>query len=133
MNPLLLSPILEFGKALLGRFFPDPEKAREAELEMFRMAQAGELQQVLAQLEINAREAANPSVFVSGGRPLFLWVGGIGFAYATILKPFFDWYCTLKGLPILPDVNTDLLWCVVTGMLGISGMRSLEKNKGTAK
>ena len=69
MNPLILGPILEVGKTLLDRFIPDPEKKREAEMELVRMAAEGELKQTIAQLEINAREASHASVFVAGWRP----------------------------------------------------------------
>lgn len=130
MNPLILGPLLEMGNTLLDRFVPDPEKKREAEMELVRMAAGGELKQVIAQLEINAREAAHPSIFVSGGRPLFLWIGGFAFAYATIVQPVLTWAARIKGWPDPPDVNTDLLWVVVTGLLGIGGLRSIERVKG---
>ena len=133
MNPLILGPILEVGKTILDRFIPDPEKKREAEMELVRMAADGELKQVLAQLEINAREASSPSVWVSGWRPFFGWCGGAGFAYATIIQPILVWYGTARGWPTPPDVNIDLLWTVVTGLLGIGGLRSLEKVRGVTK
>lgn len=132
MNPLFLGPLLEVGKTLLDRFLPDPAAKAAAEMELVKMAADGELKQVLAQLEINAREAANPSVFVSGGRPFFLWIGGVGFGYAVLLQPLLAWYASIKGFPVPPEPNIDLLWVVVTGLLGISGMRTVEKAKGVA-
>lgn len=132
MNPLILGPILDIGRTILDRFVQDPAKKQEAEMELVRMAADGELKQVLAQLEINAREATNPSLFVSGGRPLFLWIGGAGFGYATILQPFLSWVSLIKGWPAPPDVNVDLLWVVVTGLLGIGGLRSVDKARGVA-
>lgn len=132
MNPLLLGPVFEIGKTLLDRFVPDPEKKAQAELELVKMAADGELKQIIAQLEINAREAAHPNVFVSGGRPLFMWIGGFGFGYATIIQPILTWVARVKGWPEPPDVNTDLLWVVITGLLGIGGLRSVEKVKGVA-
>lgn len=133
MNPLLLGPIFEIGKTLLERFVPDPAAKAQAEMELVRMAADGELKQVIAQLEINAREAAHPSIFVSGGRPLFMWIGGFGFGYATIIQPILTWFARIKGWPEPPDVNSELLWVVVTGLLGIGGLRSVEKVKGVAK
>jgi hypothetical protein len=133
MNPLILGSILDLGKDLIGRFFPDPEKKREAEAEFLRLAAEGELKQVIAQLEINAREAAHPSLFVSGGRPFFLWIGGFGFAYATIGHPILSWVAAVKGWPAPPNVESDLLWVVITGLLGIGGLRSIEKVKGVTK
>ncbi len=133
MNPLVLGSIFEIGKTLIDRWMPDPEKKRQAEMELVRMAADGELKQVMAQLEINAREAQHPSLFVAGGRPLFMWIGGFGFGYATILQPFLTWIARIKGWPEPPEVNSDLLWVVITGLLGIGGLRSVEKLKGVTK
>lgn len=133
MNPLILGPLFEMGKTLIDRFMPDPEKKREAEMELVRMAADGELKQVIAQLEINAREAAHPSVLVAGWRPAFGWAGAAGFIYATILQPLLSWGARVKGWPEPPELNLDLLWVVITGMLGIGGLRSIEKVKGATK
>jgi sensor domain CHASE-containing protein len=73
MNPLIVAPVLEIGRTLIDRFFPNKEEARKAEAQFLTMAAEGELKQVIAQLEINAREAAHPSVWVAGWRPFF-WV-----------------------------------------------------------
>lgn len=133
MNPLFIAPLLELGKDLIGRWFPDPEKARAAEAEFLKLAMDGELKQVIAQLEINAREAQHPSVFVAGWRPFFGWAGGFGFVYAVIGQPLLAWLATIKGWPLPPVLNLDLLWVVVTGMLGIGGLRTFEKSKKVTK
>jgi hypothetical protein len=93
----------------------------------------GELKQVIAQLEINAREATHPSIWVAGWRPFFGWVGGCGFGYAVIVQPMLAWYGAAKGWPAPPVLNMDLLWVVITGMLGIGGLRTFEKSKGVTK
>jgi hypothetical protein len=129
MNPLILAPLLEVGKTLLDRFVPDPAQKAQAEMELVRMAADGELKQVIAQLEINAREAAHPSVFVAGWRPAFGWCGAAGFVYATIIQPLLGWVAVVKGWPEPPSLNIDLLWVVVTGLLGIGGLRTIEKMK----
>lgn len=133
MNPLLLGPLLSLGKDLIDRFLPDPEKKREAEMELFRMAADGELKQTLAQLEINAKEAAHPSLWVAGGRPFFVWIGGAGFGYAVLLQPILAWLCRVKGWPEPPLPDVDLLWVVVSGLLGLGAYRTTEKIKGVTK
>ena len=133
MNPLILGSVFEIGKTLIDRFFPDPEKKREAEMELMRIAADGELRQVIAQLEINAREAQHASVFVAGWRPFFGWAGGAGFVYATIGQPMLAWLAAIKGWPVPPELNIDLLWVVIAGMLGLGGMRTFEKSKGVSK
>jgi hypothetical protein len=133
MNPLILGPLFEVGKTLIDRFLPDPEKKREAEMELLRMAADGELKQVIAQLEINAREAQHPSVWVAGWRPYFGWVGGTSFLYVGLLKPLLSWVAAIKGWPEPPDIDTEFLWVVVSGLLGIGGLRSIEKVRGRTK
>ncbi len=134
MNPLLIGPVLEIGKSLLDRFGPEDKGARrQAEAEFLRMAAEGELKQVIAQLEINAREATHPSVWVAGWRPFFGWAGGAGFVYATIAQPLLAWWAAIQGWPLPPALNLDLLWVVITGMLGIGGLRTFEKSKGVAR
>jgi hypothetical protein len=134
MNPLLIGPVLELGKSLLDRFGPeDKAKKRLMEAEFLRMAAEGELKQVIAQLEINAKEAAHPSVWVAGWRPFFGWVGGVGFLYVVLLKPLLSWLASIQGWPTPPDVDSDVLMIVVTGLLGIGGLRTFEKTKGATK
>jgi hypothetical protein len=134
MNPLLIGPVLEIGKSLLDRFGPEDKSKRQLmEAEFLRMAAEGELKQVIAQLEINAREAQHPSVWVSGWRPFFGWAGGAGFVYATIAQPMLAWWAAIQGWPVPPALNLDLLWVVITGMLGIGGLRTFEKSKGVAR
>lgn len=134
MNPLLIGPILDIGKTLLDRFGPEDQTERaRAEADFLKMAADGELKQIIAQLEINAREAAHPSVFVAGWRPFFGWMGGVGFLYAVVVQPLLTWWGASHGMPAAPELDTELLMVVVTGMLGIGGLRTYEKHKGVSK
>lgn len=132
MNPLILAPLLDVGKTLIDRFLPDQEAKRKAEAEFLAMAAQGELKQIIAQLEINAKEAAHPSMWVAGWRPAVGWVGALGLFYAAIGQPVLVWFSTTQGWPPPPSVDTDLLWVVLSGMLGIGGLRTFEKAKGVA-
>ena len=130
MNPLLIGPLFEFGKELLDRWLPDPQKKAEAEMELFKMAQAGDLQKVIGQLQINAEEAKSQSVFVAGWRPFSGWVGGFGLAYAAVGHPILAYVSTVKGLPMPPAIDTEILMYVLGGMLGLGTLRTYEKKAG---
>lgn len=132
MNPLIIGPIFELGKSLIDRFIPDKEEARKAEMAFAVMAAEGELKQIIAQLEVNAKEAMHPTIFVAGWRPFFGWAGGFGFIYAVMLQPLLAWYATVNSIPVPPELNLDLLWVVITGMLGIGGLRTYEKHNRVA-
>jgi hypothetical protein len=133
MNPLLIAPILELGKGIIDRFLPDPVAKAQAEMEMLKLLQEGELKTILAQLEINAKEAEHQSIFVAGWRPFVGWGCGFGFLYSSILHNLLSWMATAKGWPVPPAVNDDILLYVLGGMLGIAGMRTFEKTKGVTK
>jgi hypothetical protein len=133
MNPLLLAPVLEVGKSLLERLFPDPEKKAEAERAFLLMTQEQDFRKVIAQLEVNAKEAASPHLFVSGWRPFVGWCCGLGFLWATIGQPLVTWVAAAKGWPAPPSIDTEVLMYVLGGMLGLGTLRSFEKTKGVTK
>ena len=132
MNPLLLAPLFELGKGLIDRIFPDPAAKAAAELELLKMTQQGDLNVILEQLKINAIEAASPSIFVAGWRPFVGWTCGFGLVYATIIHNILEWVSVVQAWPIPPAVDTDTLIYVLGAMLGIGGLRTLEKVRGVA-
>jgi len=132
VNPLLIGPIFELGKGLIDRWFPDPAKKAEAEAQFMLLMQEQDFKKVLGQLEVNAKEAANPSIFVAGWRPFVGWCCGLGFLWATIGQPVVTWIATARGWPAPPAIDTDVLLYVLGGMLGLGTLRSFEKSKGVA-
>lgn len=133
MNPLILAPVLDLGKALLDRWFPDPEKKAAAEAQMLVLLQEHDLRKVLAQLEVNAAEAASPHLWVAGWRPAVGWSCAAGFLWAAVGQPLVSWAAAAKGWPMPPTVDNDLLLTVLGGMLGLGALRSVEKVKGAAR
>lgn len=133
MNPLILGPVLEIGKSLLERWFPDPAQKAAAEAQMLVLMQEHDLRKVLAQLEVNAKEAASPHLFVAGWRPAVGWCCAAGFLWASIGQPLVSWLAAAKGWPMPPTVDNDLLLTVLGGMLGLGALRSYEKAKGVTK
>lgn len=91
------------------------------------------------QIKINLEEAKHKSTFVAGWRPFVGWVGGFALGYQFLLYPILNWfwaYAQAKGWingEILPPAAFDsgILMTVVTGMLGVGGMRSFDKLKKT--
>jgi hypothetical protein len=43
------------------------------------------------------------------------------------------WYALIRGWPTPPVISTDTLMVVITGVLGIGGLRTYEKQKGVTK
>ena len=118
------------GLKILDKFIPDPAEKAKAE-EALRTSL---LQWDKAQTDVNAVEAANSNLFVSGWRPMLGWTCALAFSFIYVLAPLITWASTLMGYPVpLPQFNVDALISLTFGMLGLAGMRSWEKAKGLTK
>jgi len=86
-----------------------------------------------AQLEVNKVEAGSTNLFVSGWRPFVGWTCGIALCYHFVLQPFLVFLLYSFGYQIdLPVFNMETLTTILLGLLGLGGMRSLEKVKRSA-
>lgn len=135
-----VSAALDIGSKLIDRLWPDPAQRDQAKLELLKMQQAGELQVIAAaraqdseQAEINKIEAASSSVFVAGWRPFVGWTCGAGVAYAFVAKPILAWTAIATGYPAPPDIDVNTLMGLLTLLLGVGGLRTIEKIKGVAR
>lgn len=136
----VVSSLLEIGKSLIQRKWPDPMRQAEEIRKLEELAQNERLAELNAevtmlagQMEINKVEAGHTSLFVAGWRPWIGWVGGMSLAYAGILEPLMRFVATMTGYDgDFPDIDTSLTIQVVLGMLGVAGLRSYDKKQGTA-
>lgn len=123
-----------FGKDLvntLGKWIPDATQANEAAATI-----AGQFNQLVAgQIELNKMDAQNSNLFVSGWRPAVGWVCVSAYAYNFVIQPLLTFTLLASGvsLPPLPILDWSELGLVLMGMLGLGGMRSFDKLKGTSK
>ena len=83
--------------------------------------------------ELNSAEARHRSVFVAGWRPAIGWCGALVMFYHYIVQPIGVWALHLNGIyETPPSLDLNSLWPIITGMLGIAGMRSYDKSKNKA-
>ena len=128
-----LSAILDISSKVIDRVWPDPTAAAAAKLELFKLQQSGELQMMVSQMDINKEEAKSPSMFVSGWRPFIGWVCGaacawnwLGLKVALFAAAYFG-----KELHLAPADIGEMM-PVLLGMLGLGGLRTMEKIQGVA-
>lgn len=124
-----LGPVIQ----KLVNLIPDPaaRAAAQAEADKQILDLATSLDK--EQIEVNKIEAANTSLFVSGWRPFVGWVCGAGVAWAFVVKPFFDWFMAAIGHKVeSPILDTASLLTLLGSLLGMGGMRMLEKKWGVA-
>lgn len=125
MDPLTIA--LGLGGKLIDHFFPDKAAADAAKLKLFELQQSGELAQITGQLEINKVEAANPSLLVSGWRPFIGWICGSGLGYQFLIYPV-----AVAWFPKIVQLDMGTLLTILLGMLGLGGLRTMEKINGVA-
>lgn len=132
MDPVSL--MLGIGNKVIDRLWPDPAQAAAAKLELFKLQQSGELAVITGQMEINKAEAANPSVFVAGWRPFIGWVCGAACAWNWIGLPMAKALAVYHQVPFaLSPADLSEMMPVLIGLLGLGGLRTLEKIQGVAR
>lgn len=111
---------------VIGKIWPDKTEQEKQEL-------AAAVMVVQGQIDTNKAEAGNPSVFVSGWRPFIGWVCGVACAWNWIGLPIVVAGLTLWGKPIvLRPADISEMMPILLGMLGLGGLRTVEKLNGKA-
>ena len=132
MDPI--TALLEVGSKVIDRLWPDPVQRDAAKLELFKLQQSGELAQITGQLEINKEEAKSASVFVSGWRPFIGWVCGSACAWNWVGLPVAKFAMAFLGHPLtLAPAELGEMLPVLFGMLGLGGLRTIEKIQGVER
>ena len=118
-------PIEAIGNIIDNVFTSDEERAQGALLKQ-KLA----MQPSMMQAEIMKVQANHRSTFVAGARPFLMWVCGLGFLFAFVINPILQWIAPQLGAPELP---LDAMLELTLAMLGLAGLRTVEKLKGKSQ
>jgi len=131
----LLTSLIQPVSQILDKAIPDTDLKRKLSHEIATMSEKHAQELALAQINVNATEAASGSLFKGGWRPFVGWVCGVAFCYHFILQPVIIFVVAIIGvdIPELPDFQMNTLLTVLGGLLGIGGLRTYEKQKGLTK
>jgi hypothetical protein len=120
---LALDPITAVSdvvNTVINKIWPDKTEQEKAEL-------AGAIALVQGQLEVNKVEAASSNWFVAGWRPYIGWICGTGLGYQFLIYPIL-----VAFVPKIVQLDMGTLLTLLTGMLGIGGLRTFEKLNNVA-
>lgn len=120
---------------ILDKFVEDKDQKAKLAHEIATMSDKHAQEIALAQISVNAAEAASGSLFKGGWRPCVGWVCAIAFFYHFVGQPLIIFIVALAGaeIPPLPEFDMGTLLTVLGGMLGIGSLRTYEKKKGITK
>jgi len=131
MIQALIGPVT----GLLDKFIEDKDQKNALAHEIATLATKQAHEAAMGQIEINKTEAQHRSMFVAGWRPFLGW--GLSFAmlWHFVLAPITIFGFSYAGVPapVLPVFDMDSLMTVLLGMLGLGGLRTVEKLKGKTK
>ncbi|MEG3618227.1 3TM-type holin [Magnetovibrio sp. PR-2] len=87
------------------------------------------------QAGINQIEAGHRSIFVAGWRPFIGWTCGSALAWTYVGQPVVLFVMAVAGIdtPTLPALDLSVMMPVLLGMLGLGGLRTIEKLGGKSK
>jgi hypothetical protein len=128
-----ITAVLGVVSQVIDRVWPDPAIAAQAKAELAKMQVSGELANIAGQIEVNKAEATNASIFVSGWRPFIGWVCGGGLVYSFMGQPLLAWGSAIWHYPVPPVLDLGTLLTILGGMLGLGGLRTMEKVNGVAR
>ena len=111
---------------VLDELFTSKEEELTLETVKQRLAQRPQL----AQTKVNEVQAAHRSIFVAGARPFLMLVCGLGFLFAFVNNPLLTWLFPDMGKPEIPLA---VMLELTLAMLGLAGLRTVEKLKGVSK
>ena len=119
----LIAPV----SGLLDKFIQDKDEKAKLAHEIATMSERHAQQIALAQIEVNKAEAKG-NWFQSSWRPATAWVCVLGFAVNFLISPIAHAF----GIDV-PQADTTVMMPVLMGMLGLGGLRTMERVKGVGK
>ncbi len=121
-----IGAVSDLARTAINKIWPDKTEQEKAQLEAAVVLIQG-------QLAVNQAEASNNSIFVAGWRPFIGWVCGCACAWNWIALPSTKFLMIAFGHPVeLSPADLSELWPLLMGMLGLGGLRTVEKLKGVA-
>lgn len=125
------APIQAVG-GLLDSLFTSDEEKLDKKILLERLAQQPHMEQTA----INKIEAGHRSLFVAGWRPFVGWVCALALSWHFMLYDMVNWIMVsfFPAHPAPPALSgTETLITVLMSLLGLGGLRTLEKFKGVTR
>ena len=123
----LLTSLIKPATDILDKVIEDKDQKAKLAHELATMSDKLAHEQQLAQIKVNEADAKG-NWFQSSWRPLTAYVCLTGFVMNYLVSPL----AAPFGI-IIPQVDVSMMIPILTGMLGLAGLRSYERTKGIGK
>jgi hypothetical protein len=121
---MIIDSLIALGNTLITRLFPDPIARQQAQLELLKLEENGELARISEQAKIITAEASSDSWLASNWRPLTM----VSFVFIIVNNYILVQYAHFFGIniPIL-DLPPNMWHLLELGLGGYVIGRSAEK------
>ena len=123
----MITALIPAVSKLLDKFIPDADVKNKLAHEISTMSEKHIQEIALAQIQVN-KEEAKGNLFQAGWRPAVAWVCVAGFAVNFLVSPLLSPF----GI-VVPQADTATMMPVLMGMLGLGGLRTIERVKRVGK
>ncbi len=117
----LLASLVEPVTGLLDKVIQDKDKKAQIAFELSTMAERHAQELALSQIKVNQEEAKG-NWFQSSWRPLIGYICAFSLMINYLISPI----CAGFGI-VIPQADMSVMMPLLLGMLGIAGMRSVDK------
>lgn len=132
--------LIGIGGKLIDRLIPDPDAKAKARLELLRLQQSGELEELKISLSAIIAETQSTDPWTRRARPTFMYTFYFLLVALVVVAPVIGafspermtmFFTNVKlGFEAIPEA---LWWTFSAGYLGYSGARAFEKTRGVSK
>jgi hypothetical protein len=133
---MLLGGIFEIGTKLIDKLFTSDAEKKAAQLELLKLEQAGELEELKTQMSAILAEASSADPWTSRARPSFMYVMYLLFLTA-IPMGIVHAFAPVQAAQIatgfgawLNAIPSEMYWLFGAGYLGYTTARTWEKKAG---
>ena len=130
-----LGSLLQVGVNLIDELYTSEEEKAEAKIRLIKAQQEGKLDELNKAYQLNLAQIKANEMEAKSGRGGWRHQAGIlciaALAYTWLIQPLFVWLSTGMGIDPPPQIDATLAWSMLSGMLGLAGVRAFDLGKGS--
>lgn len=122
----MLDQLIKPASDIIGKFVKDKDLQAQLDHELNTLFHKANM----AQMEILKEDAKSKNWFQNSWRPSVGWICSIALGVHFIILPLAEWAAILNGVEVeLPQFDFTQLSAILMSMLGMSGLRSYDKQR----
>lgn len=124
----MIAALLPIFSTVIDRLIPDSAEAARVKAQIESQVATAEIELAKAQIDLSKEDAKS-------GKGGFRWGAGwlciVSLSYAWLIWPLLSWAAVGLGAEPPPQIDASAQYAMLTGMLGLAGVRSFDLKSKT--